>query len=293
MSRVLVTGATGTIGAGAVAELRRAGVRVRAFVRDPQRAAAALGPDVELAAGDFDDPGSVRAALEGVDRVLLSSANHPRQAEHEGGVIDAAAAAGARRIVKVSAVGARAGSPYAFADSHGRSERHLAASGVPAVVLQPGFFMSNLLAAADAVARTGRLVAPAGAARVAMIDPRDVAAVAAAVLADDRHDGRTYVLTGPEALTFAEVAERLSAATGRPVEFVDVPDEAARQEMLRSGMPDWLADGVVEVHRQLRAGVSAQVTDVVRVLTGRDPRGLGDFLRDHADLLARGAPAPA
>jgi uncharacterized protein YbjT (DUF2867 family) len=282
MSRVLVTGATGTVGSRAVAELRRRGLPVRAFVRDPARAAALLGREVELAVGDFGDPGSLRRALRAVDEVLLSSANHPRQAEHEIAVIDAAAAAGVRRVVKVSAVGARAGSPEAFADWHGRSERHLAASGVPAVVLRAGFFMSNLLASAESVREAGRLFAAVDGARIAMVDPQDVAAAAAAVLTQEGHDGRAYLLTGPEALTYDEVAGELATATGQTVEFVDVPDEAALEAMLASGMPDWLASGVGGVFRQLRAGVNAQATDVVRILTGRDPRSLADFLRDNA-----------
>jgi len=285
MSRVLVTGATGNVGSGAVAELQRRGVPVRAFVRDPQGAAARLGREVELATGDFAEPESISRALDGIEQVLLSSGNHPRQAEYEMRVIDAAAAAGVRRIVKVSTTGAAAGSPFAFADWHGRSERHLAESGVPAVVLQSAFLMSNLLAAADSIRGAGKLLAPADGARIAMIDPRDVGAVAATVLTEDRHDGRTYALTGAEALTYAEVADALSTVAGRRVEFVDVPDEAAREGMRASGMPDWLADGVVEVYRQLRAGVNAQTTDVVRVLTGRDPRSVADFVRDHAALF--------
>src|SRR3712207_2242902 len=102
--------------------------------------------------------------------------------------------------------------------------------------------MSNLFGLAEAIRQTGKLFAPADGARIAMIDPRDVAAVAAVVLTTDGHEEQTYTLTGPEAITYGRIAEELSAATGRPVEFVDVPDEAARQGLVEAGTPDWLVE---------------------------------------------------
>jgi uncharacterized protein YbjT (DUF2867 family) len=279
---VLVTGATGTVGRHLVAELRRRGTAVRALVRDPQRAAGILGPDVELAVGDFTDPASLRAALPGVDRVHLACANHPDQVAWETAMIDAAAAAGVGRIVKLSALDAGIGSPVAFADAHGRIERHLRASGVPHVLLRPTFAMTNLLAAAAGVRQAGAIFLPGSGAKIAMIDPRDVAAVAAVALTTDGHDGRTYELTGPAAVTFDEVAAELSAALDRPVGFVPVPDDAALAQLVGAGVPEWYAAGVVAQFGLLRAGTQADVRDVVRVLTGREPRSLGQFLREHA-----------
>jgi uncharacterized protein YbjT (DUF2867 family) len=278
---ILVTGATGNVGAHVVRELRERGAHVRALVRDPARAAERLGTGVELAVGDFSDPASLRRALDGVDAVLLSCGNQPRQAELEGAAIDAAAAAGVRRLVKLSTVGAEPGSPAAFWDHHGRAERHLAGAGVPAVVLRANFHMSNLLAAADRARRDGRLFAPAGSARIGMVDPRDVAAAAAVALTADGHEGRTYELTGPEAMTYARVAEELSTTLGRPVEYVDVPDAVALDAMVGNGIPPWFAEQLVRVFGQLRAGAADRVTDAVRALTGREPRTLARFLRDH------------
>jgi len=278
MSTTLVLGATGTVGAHVLRELAERGVPARAFVRDPGR----LGGGVEVVRGDLDDQASVRSALDGVTRVLLCTPNDPRQVEREMGVIDAAGAAGVTRLVKVSAAVAQQGSPLQFADSHARVEAHLRASGLPAVVLRPGFYMSNLLAGAETIRTMGRFFLPAGDAKVAMTDPRDVAAVAAAVLTGDGHDGRTYPITGPVALTCAEAAEDLSAALGRPVEFVDVPDEAARAGMVQAGLPEWMAGQIVLLWGELRRGAGSTTTDVVRVLTGSDPRSVTDFARDHA-----------
>lgn len=285
MKKMLVTGATGNVGSLVVRELQGRGISVRAFVRDPDKAAAMLDDGVELVFGDFSNPESVRRALEGVEGVFLACANDPRQVEYETGVIDAARQAGVMRIVKLSALGAEIGSPIAFWDWHGRIEEHLRASGVRFVVLRPTFNMTNLLGSAEAVRHTGSLFAPADGARVAMIDPRDIAAVAAIALAEDTHDGKTCTLTGPEAITFERVTEELSAVAGRRVEFVAVPDEAARQGMIEQGMPEFVAGQIVAVFGFLRRGAQDRTTDTVRALTGREPRGFAEFARDRAGLF--------
>ena len=282
MTTVLVTGATGNVGSAAVRELGRRGTAVRAFVRDRAKAAAILGEDVALAVGDLEDPASIRRALDGVDAVFLACGNVPGQVRCETRAIDAAAAAGVGRIVKLSAHGAQVGSPLAFWDWQGRIEQHLAQSGVPAAVLLPTSYMTNLLASAEAIAQTGKLFAAAAGARVAMIDPRDVAAVAAAALTEAGHDGRTYVLTGPEALTYDEIATALSAVGERTVEFVHVPDEVMREGVLQGGTPEFIADFLVGLFGALRAGAHAVPTDTVRAITGRRPHTIAEFARDHA-----------
>ncbi|HEV2922373.1 MAG TPA: SDR family oxidoreductase, partial [Actinomycetota bacterium] len=263
MHTTLVTGATGNVGSAVVGELAARGMPVRAFVRDPARAAAALGPDLELAVGDFADPASIQAALEGIDVVFLACGNLPPQLDYETNVIDAAARAGVRRLVKLSALGAEPGSRVAFWDWHARIERHLEASGVPSVVLRPRYYMTNLLGFVETIRSTGTVFAPAEGVKVPMIDPRDVAATAAALLAGDAHDGRTYELTGSEPVTFTDVAAHLSEVTGRQVRFVPVPEVAALEGLGQAGVPDWLAENIVAVFRMLRDDPSAQVTDTV------------------------------
>lgn len=289
MKKMLVTGATGNVGSLVVRELQGRGISVRAFVRDPDKAAAMLDDGVELVFGDFSNPESVRRALEGVEGVFLACANDPRQVEYETGVIDAARQAGVMRIVKLSALGAEIGSPIAFWDWHGRIEEHLRASGVRFVVLRPTFNMTNLIGSAEAVRHTGSLFAPADGARVAMIDPRDIAAVAAIALAEDTHDGKTCTLTGPEAITFGQVAGYLWTALGREVEYVNVPDEAAMQGMVEQGLPEFVAGQIVTVFGVLRSGAQEWTTGTVRTLTGRDPIGFAEFAREHAPLFGKAA----
>jgi uncharacterized protein YbjT (DUF2867 family) len=279
---ILVTGATGSVGSRVVAELRDRGANVRAFVRDADRAAALLGDDVEPAVGDFADGDSVRRALDGAEAVFLACSNVPAQVDYEIGAIEAAKAAGVRRLVKLSASVAAVDSPLLFPRWHGLIERHLERSGLPAVRICPGFLMHTLLMSADAIRATGRLFAPAGRARIAMVHPRDVAAAAAVTLTEDGHDGARYVLNGPRAITYEEVAAHLSEATGRPIEFVDLTDEAAQQAMLESGMPPAVADFLVRLFRALRQGLDEKTSGTVRALTGNEPRGFAEFAREHA-----------
>ena len=286
MTKVLVTGATGNVGSRVVQELQSRGVSIRAFVRDPAKAAEKLGAVAELAAGDFLDTASLHHALKGVDHLFLTSADGPQKVAHETAVIDAAAVAGVSQVVKLSTLGAQVGSPLPPFDWHGRIEQHLRRSQAPAVVLRASFYMSNLLGAAEAIRQTGKLFAPADGAKIAMIDPRDVAAVAAVVLTTDiGHEGQAYELTGPEAITYERIAEELSAVTGRPIEFVDVPEEAARQGFIEAGIPGWLVEHLVGVFKVIREGALEQTTDTVRTLSGREPRTFAQFASEHAGLF--------
>jgi uncharacterized protein YbjT (DUF2867 family) len=283
MTRILVTGATGAVGSLVVRELQAREADVRAFVRDP--ATAALG-DVDLAPGDFDDPASLRRAMHGVDRVYLSAADGPRKVTHETAVIDAAAQAGVQRIVKLSAMHADAASALPAYRWHGEIEAHLRRTAVPAVLLRPAFFMTNLLMVAGGVAQTGALHAPTAGRRVAMVDIRDVAAAAAGTLLDDGHTGHTYDLTGPSPITFAEVAAALTNATGHDVRSVDLTEEQARPLFEAAGLPAWLAAHLAGVFGVIRGGGFERTTDHVRAITGQAPRDIDSFARDFGAAFA-------
>jgi uncharacterized protein YbjT (DUF2867 family) len=280
---VLVTGATGTVGAHVVRALRDRGVSARALVRDPDRAVDVLGADVELAVGDFADRGSLDRALRGIDRLFLACGNVPAQVELECAAIDAAQAARVGRVVKLSGPHPAADSPVSFERGHHEIEGHLLAAGLPSVVLRPYAYMTNVLMLhAQAVRATGTLFAPVGDGEIAFVDPRDVAAVAATALVEEGHAGWTYRVTGPEPLSYERVARELSAATGRPIAYVDVPAEAARDGMLQAGLPEPVADAILAVYAAQRAGAMAGITDTVATLTGREPATFARFAREHA-----------
>ncbi|MFY9587887.1 MAG: SDR family oxidoreductase [Actinomycetota bacterium] len=283
---ILVTGATGNVGSSVVAELVAKGEPVRAFVRDAERAVKRLGKDVELSVGDFQDPSAIARAVEGIDALFLSSTDWPGKVEFETSVIDAAKAAGVRKIVKASTVGAVVGAALPPFDWHGQIEKHLQASGISAVVLHSYFYMTNLLAAAEPVRQMGKLFAPAAGAKIAMIDPRDSGVVGAAALTTDAYDGRTLELSGPEAITYDQAAQDLSAATGKTIEFVGIPDEAAREAYVGAGMPEWLVTHLSALFPLLRDDLVAQPTDTVHAVTGRNPRSFAEWAGDHAALFA-------
>ena len=290
---ILVTAATGTVGRHVVRALTERGAPVRAFVRDPGRAAHLLGPGVELASGDLADPASLRRAMAGVDRLFLACGNIGGQVDLEKTAIDAAAAAGVTRVVKLSGPDADVASPLIFERWHGEIERHLAASGLPAIRLRPRTYMTNLMAYAGSIAQTGMLFAPAGTAAISFVDPRDVGDVAAGALLGAGREGRVYTLTGPEAITFERVAKELSAAIGKPVGYVAVGDDDARRAMIGDGLPPMVADAIVAIFASQKAGSMADTTDAVRELTGRAPRSITDFAREvFAPAMAGATGAP-
>ena len=278
---IVVTGATGNVGSSVVRSLLDRGEKVRAFVRDPEKAGRMLGGDVELAIGDFDDARSVAEALNGGKRVFLSSGEGPDKVRWEKAVIDAAAEAGVGLVVKASTMGADAGSFSSLA-WHGELEEALKASGVPWTILQSNWYMTNLLPNAGQIAATGKIFMPAGDARIGMVDPVDTGRVGAAVVASDGHEGRTYTVTGPEKVGFAQVAGALSAATGRTIEYVDVPPEAAKEAMAAASLPDWLPDFLDRLFARFRAGEFGDVADTVERLTGSPSTPIEEFARKHA-----------
>jgi uncharacterized protein YbjT (DUF2867 family) len=165
----------------------------------------------------------------------------------EAAAIEAAVETGVRRVVRLSTVGAAPGARPPSWDRHGRADDAVRASGVPAVIMRSCFFMSNLLAGAGQVAAHGVLAAPAGDARIAMIDPRNAGAALAAAAIGAGADGSTHLLTGPEAITHDEAVARLAEAAGRDVAYVGVDDEAAREGLAAAGLPAPVADGIVAI----------------------------------------------
>ena len=285
---ILIVGATGLVGSATLRQLTGRGVSVRALVRSPEKAATLAGPGVETIVGDLEQPGSLDAALDGVTRALIISPLNPHQVEWQGNFVEAARRAGVVHIVKLSGLGTAPDSPLRSGRWHAQTERHIADAGLPFTYLHPPFFMQNLLRSAAAIAAQGVLVASMQAGKIAMVDARDVAAVAVAALTSDDHVGKTYTITGPEALSFQEVAQKLAAATGKPVTYQDVPLATVRQELIATGLPAWLVEVRMEFATALRDGYAAVVTDTVQEVTGQPGRTFDAFVREYAALF-RGA----
>ncbi|MFG1946624.1 NAD(P)H-binding protein [Nonomuraea sp. NPDC048826] len=266
---IVVTGATGSIGRELVSLLPPD--EVLAVVRKP----AEVGCPHAL--GDLEQPESIAAHLSPGDRLFLNSSLFPGVVDAHRAVIDLARAAGVAQVVTVSVRHARPGGRLGQ-DMHGHIDEHLRASGVPHAILRPGGFMQNLLTEV----RDGRFHGSYGAARVSYIDSRDIAAVAAALLTRPVGPSETYTLTGPEALTHDEIAAAITAATGRPVTYVDLPVPDLTAHLTAQGLPDALAAQLAAMMREMGTEDWASASSTVEDLTGRPPRSLADFLADHA-----------
>ncbi|MFF3573429.1 NAD(P)H-binding protein [Nocardia jiangxiensis] len=284
---ILVTGATGSIGRHLVRRLRQQDIPLRAFVRDPDRGRE-LG--CELAVGDFDDPDSIEAALSGVERVFLCSPGagpapgpQPMVAQQTR-VIDAAVRAGVRRVVKVSVRGARPGGLLAEG-GHAEIEARLEASGLDWSIVQPSGFMQNFLTGAGTFTDGGDLLGAYGSARVSYIDCADIAACADVLLRGDLGTRQRFVLTGPEALTHAEIAARLSEALGRTIVYIDRPPVDFAADLVAQGLPDRFAADVAALYADVACGSLAGITSAVRDLTGRPATTFAEFLAREQDLL--------
>ncbi|MGV9266202.1 NmrA family NAD(P)-binding protein [Kitasatospora sp. NPDC003701] len=279
-------GATGATGNALLQSLLALGKPVRALTRTPQRPLPGLAEAhrsrVEVQYADAADPDSLRTAFKGASGLFLAMANSPAQVELETRVIDIAADSGIGHIVKISAPAAEPDSPVAISRGHHAIEGHLRASGVAHTVLRPYAFMQNLLRLAPTVAQ-GVILGAMGDAPCNYIDCRDIGDIAAAALTRPDIAGGTYSLTGPEAVSYPELASRLTALTGREIRYVNLtPDELRDNLVHRAQMPTWLADHVTEI-QQLAIARPESPTGTVADILGRAPRTLDVFLHENAD----------
>jgi uncharacterized protein YbjT (DUF2867 family) len=279
---ILVTGAGGTVGTLLVEELRAAGQKPRVAYHSKEKAERAKAAGHDAVAIDFGEPETLRPALAGIDTVFLLGTGIKGQTEGETNVVNAAKAAGVKKIVKLSVWGA-AGEGFTIARIHRPVERAIEASGLAWTHLRPNGFMQNFVNyMAGSIKAQGALYTPAADASISHIDARDIARVAAGVLTTSGHDGRAYDLSGPQALSYAEAAAILTRVLGKPVTYVAVSDEAAKSAMLSGGMPAFYADALVDLNQAYRRGAGAPVTTTVKDVTGRAPIAFERFAQDHA-----------
>ncbi len=276
---ILVVGANGTVGSHVVEQLLEEGREVRVLARDRAKAAK-HGKRAQVVVGDLTQRQTLGAAFAGVERVFLLSQG-PELLENDA--IDAAKAAGVQHVVKLSSMGFGAErDALAIANWHRAVEAHLVASGLAWTILRAGGFSSNALGWAHTIKTEGAVFAPTGNGKVAVIDPRDIAAVAVHALTRPGHEHQRYELTGPEALSFAEQVALIGAAIGRPLRFVDVPPSVAREAMLQAGMSAPFADGMLQVLARIKAGDAATISPAVEQLLSRKPRTFATWAQDNA-----------
>ena len=286
---ILVTGATGNIGRELVAELGKRGVPFRAMLRNVNKRTV-LPAAADIIQGDFARPDTLPAALDGVDHVFLLSPSSEKSAELEINFIETAKQAGVAHIVKISVLGADLHSTCRFLRFHREVELELEHSGIGWTNLRPNLFMQMTFAYASTIAAQDAIFGLAGDSRISMVDVRDVAAVAAVALTEPGHEKQHYDITGPEVLTYTEVAEHLSAAIGKQVRYVNVPASVSKEGMIQKGIPAWQIDGILELYELYKRGDAAQVTDTVRTVAKREPIAFAQFARDFAQAFTAAAP---
>lgn len=281
---ILVIGGRSKIGSALIAELLERGEQVRALVR-PREQAGSFPSAVDVRTGDLGDPESLSRAMAGVSKVFVLCGPTPDEVAFNRNAIDAASQAEVELLVRSSILGADGAARSTFADDHRVCDEYLRGAGVPFAIVRPNMFMQNIpentIASLD---DSGSFYTNTGDASISMVDTRDVAAVAAVLLTEPGHEGDEVDVTGPEALSYDEVAGKLSASMGRQVNHVKVSDDAVRAALAGFGMGDWMVGALVDLFEDYRGsgpdGYAAQVTDSVRRLTGREPRSLDGLLTE-------------
>lgn len=277
--RVLVTGATGNIGRSLVTHLMRATSDLEVIAASPKAQAAAGIPARAL---DLLDTASDNAAMQAIDRLFLLTPAHPEMEAMTAHAVKAAQAAGVGHIVRVSGAGADADSEVAIARLQGRCDRIVIESGIPYTLLRPKNFMQNFTTFLRDMIRAGTVYSSQGEGRVPLIDARDIAAVAASVLAHPgAHAGQVYTLTGPEAFTHAEALAVIAQTIGRPVKLVPIMEEQAIAGMRQTGMPEAMVQAMSSLNRVIAAGWVAEVTGDVPRLLERPATRWVDFVFEH------------
>ena len=277
---VLVTGATGQVAGAMLPHLVSGGASVRALVRDPAKAGK-LPAGVEVVQGDLDAHHGLVAAFKGADTVVIIHPPGPKAPEQSSNALWAARHAGARRVVRLSAIGAGYDAPTINGRLHGVSDAEVAASELAWTIVKPHFFLQNLLGMAGQIAQ-GTLYMAMGEGKLPMIDVRDIGEFMARVALGDGHDSKTYTITGPAQLTMHDVVAAIGKAVARQVAYVPVPVEAAASAMRGFGAEEWMVGMMIDYFTAYSRSWASDVTPDFEAVVGRKSRTIDDFARDFA-----------
>jgi len=291
---VLVTGATGAVSTALLGALKgRPGLKLRALVHDRAKGEALKKDGIDVVAGDLEEPDTLPEAFEGADILFLLTPASALEPSMGSNAVTAAKKAGVKHIVRNSAIKAAHDAPNRNGRLHALVEESVKASGIPWTILRPHYYMQNLLSSASSVASDGMLYMNMGDAPVGMIDARDVGVFAAKVIEDPgKHAGKVYTPTGPEKATMAQAATDLSEVLGKPVNYVALPQDAARQAMLGFGLPRWFVGNVVDYGTVYSEGWGDFTTDDFMEVTGQEARSFKQFASDFAQAFG-GSKVPA
>jgi uncharacterized protein YbjT (DUF2867 family) len=284
MGKILITGATGNIGSPLVENLQQKNLEVIAGVSSLSKGGRFVKQGIDTTIINFTRPETLETALEGVERLFLLLPLAEPMVAWGRQVIAAAQTAGVQFILRSSGLGADPDTGYELGKTHGLIDQALRESGIPFAIIRPNSFMQNYVNFFGAMIRDQQaLYLAQGQGRISLIDVRDIAAVAAAILADPgSHRRQSYDLTGPEALTNEEIAGIISRVVGKTVTYHDIDEETYRREMLRLGVPEWNIRVLESLNRRIKLGLTAEVNSQVRLLTGQAANSFSRFAEDQA-----------
>jgi uncharacterized protein YbjT (DUF2867 family) len=275
--KILVTGATGTTGGELVRQLAEANIAARALVRDLSKVDHNAYPSIEFVAGDLGNPASLVPAMEGIEALYLNVVPGPEALVHIDNSLSAAKDAGVSTIVKLSGLYASADSPSEIIRMHSEADDRVRTSGMGYTILRANSFFQNILGQLEAIKANGAFYLPLGEAHQSLIDVADIAAIAILAMTTETYRNHTYDLTGPESLTFADVAKILSQVRGKPVTYVAITRDQFEETLRGYGTPAAAASSVGELFDVFASGVYAGVTDDVQRILGRAPRSFATF----------------
>ena len=284
---ILITGATGNISSGIIAQLKGSAHRLRALVRNPEKAAELKRQGVEIRGGDLEKPWTLGPAFAGADTVWILAPPGPRAPEQCSNALWAARQGGAKHVARMSAFGAGHTAPTINSRLHALSDAELVGSGMPCTIVKPHFFAQNLMMAAQSVAQQGTIFFALADGKMGLIDSRDISDCAAHVLTTAGHEGKTYTLTGPASLSMHQIAAAIGAAIGKAVNYVPVPVEGARQSMAQMGMDEWMVNLMCDYCTAYSTNWGDLVTDDFQRVTGKAPRSIEQFARDFGGAFGK------
>ena len=287
---ILVTGATGTLGSEVVKQLSSVtpAVNIKAGVHSAQNVNKD-GDRVEVVLIDYNKPETLKEALNQVDKLFLLTPDVPNASDLAVNAVTEAKKAGIRHIVKQSVMGADLEADVGTMRLHREAEKIIEQSGIPFTFLHPNEFMQNFVNFhSPSIKNNNAFYLPLEDAKVSLVDVRDIASVAVKSLTEDgndKHKNKTYLITGPEALSYHQAAEILSNATGKKISYVNISEEEARGAMKEMGMSDWLINTISELHDYFRKGNASQVSSAVEEITGKKPISFSQFAKDYASAF--------
>lgn len=283
--KIMITGATGTVGSALTQVLRGQGHAPTLLASNANSAASLAASGLEVRRADYLDRHSLEAAFAGIDRLFLLLPLVESKAQMAELALSAAKAAGVQFVLRSSGIGADPSSPYALMALQGEIDRMVAGSGIAHALLRPSSFMQNYITYHRHAIRSGGLYLPDGEGRTSLIDCRDIAAVAATVLMNpaDHYDAR-HELTGSEALDHTDALNVINARCTLKSRYYQVTEASARETMIGHGVPAWNVEMLLSLAQYTRDGHSARCTDSVHAILGRDPVLFSRFVADHADV---------